>query len=208
MLQSRFRSSDGWATGAAEPAREGPDPQFQEQTVSEIHIPRRDLMKGHLPRLCLKTGEPVETLDHVALAPSRIPALTGLPTGLVPRDLLARALGEAIEARIPRSEKVRQQQLAVFAVRVLVTVVLAIRTLLAVASANLVGAGVSLLLIGVLSLGLAWVNRKVSVGAVLDDTDLVIYDPHPDFAAAMQEMMTEDYVPAERPRPKVAPGIY
>ncbi len=176
--------------------------------MSEIHIPRRDLMKGHLPRLCVKSGEPVETLDHVALAPSRIPALTGLPTGLVPRELLARVFGEAIEARIPRSEKVRQQQLAVFAVRVLVTAVLIIRTVLAVMSANLMGAGTSLLLIAALTLGLAWVNRKVSVGAVLDDNDLVIYDPHPDFATAMQEMMTDDYVPAERPRPNVAPGIY
>lgn len=182
--------------------------------MSEVVLSKSELEGGQLPLVCICSGEPVESLTEIAIAPTKIPQLAGLPTGYLSKDLLTKLFGSALGAKVGRGDGAKNKQTIVMAVRILLTLGLFYNAFSAVSGGNLMGILISMVGLVVVIFGGTWVNRALTVGVVSDGTGARVTGAHPNFVEAL-EAMRSGVAPEKQlvrtgpaPKPVPAPGLY
>lgn len=183
--------------------------------MSEVVLSKSELESGRLPLVCVCSGEPVESLSEIALGPTKIPQIGGLPSGYLTKDIQAKLFGSAVGAKIGRADGVKNKQTIVVALRILLTLGLLYNAFSALTGANLMGILISFVGLVVVILGGAWVNRALTIGVVTDETGTKISGAHPTFVESLDAMRSGDGsdIPVVRrtgpvPKPVPAAGLY
>ena len=184
--------------------------------MADLTITRQQLESGQLPLVCVATGQPVDTLTELPIGLAKIPAIAGLPAGVLPKALVEKVFGSAMHARIGRSNGVRTKQLAVTGLRGVLTLFFLMRFAGGLTGGNLVGMLMGLVgIVAVVVIGGALLNKILTVGVAGAEDHVVISGAHADFVAAFEAGPAEGDAGApmaamSRPttRPVVAPGLY
>ena len=183
--------------------------------MTDLTLTRQQLESGSLPKVCVATGQQVEALTDLPVGPAKIPAVAGLPAGILPAAVVERISGSVVKARVGRAPGVRTKQLAVTGLRALMTLFFLLRFLGGLTGGDLMGMVTGLLgIVAVAVIGGAFLNKVLTVGFVVDEDSVVISGAHPDFVAALEggpEVAAAAPVAAvgrQLTKPVVAPGLY
>ncbi len=181
--------------------------------MSTVTIPKSDLEAGMLPLVCVASGAPVESLSTLAVGVSKVPALAGLPSGLISKAIHTKVSGQSYSVRIGRANSVKTKQLAVIAVRVLIGIYFTLKFVGALSAASIGGMLVGLIgIVGIAVVGGALLSKALTVGFASTEEGVTITGAHADWveaynqASAMGHQASRSSAP--RRRPVVAAGLY